>query len=373
MTYYEELGLPLSASEEQIRQAYKSLARLLHPDQQGEESLRRLAEAQMKRLNAIYAVLSDPVQRRFYDLSLEPGAGAPLVPTMPAPLVSGWRKLLRATHSDVRFAAWLVGATLLAGGLYWIFTGDARSRVPAAAPAWAPQAAAPAAEAAAEPLPESRDALLKELDHLRRRVQALEAERDDTRAHAAGPRARGLPAAGPASLAVPAPGGQTGAPLPEPPAISGQTPPTQAATAPQLAGPGMPPAPQAARPRLGISSFAGTWFYTPPRVAPSSKVLYPPEYIEAAIVEEAGVLRGRYYGRYRVSDRAISPEVIFQFEGRPQPEVAVLEWHGGGGAHGEIRLKLLSENAMEVNWSAAELGSPPGLAAGTAVLVRRVE
>jgi len=40
MNYYEELGLRPSASAEEIRQAYRELARLLPPDQQREEGLR---------------------------------------------------------------------------------------------------------------------------------------------------------------------------------------------------------------------------------------------------------------------------------------------------------------------------------------------
>ena len=44
MTYYEELGVPAEASREQIRQAYKRLVRLLHPDQCGDPATRVLAE-----------------------------------------------------------------------------------------------------------------------------------------------------------------------------------------------------------------------------------------------------------------------------------------------------------------------------------------
>ena len=64
MTYYEELGLGADATIEQIRQAYRHLARLLHPDQQADETLRRLAESQMKRLNSIHKTLTEPSLRR---------------------------------------------------------------------------------------------------------------------------------------------------------------------------------------------------------------------------------------------------------------------------------------------------------------------
>src|SRR5260370_26523124 len=70
MNCYEELGLAESASVEEIRQSYKSLVRLLHPDHQSEEPLRKVAELQLTRLNEIVAVLTDPLRREKYDASI---------------------------------------------------------------------------------------------------------------------------------------------------------------------------------------------------------------------------------------------------------------------------------------------------------------
>ena len=70
MNYYEEFGLPRDASAAKIRQAYKTLARVLHPDALPDEELKGMAERQMKRLNAMLETLLDADKRRAYDASL---------------------------------------------------------------------------------------------------------------------------------------------------------------------------------------------------------------------------------------------------------------------------------------------------------------
>jgi len=62
--YYDILGLPSDAGQKQIRDAYRRLALLHHPDRnQGSPE----AAERMKEINESYAVLSDPVKRREYD------------------------------------------------------------------------------------------------------------------------------------------------------------------------------------------------------------------------------------------------------------------------------------------------------------------
>lgn len=75
MTHYETLSVAPTATLEQIKKARRDAAHLYHPDrlQQMPESVRALAEAQFKRINAAYDVLSDPAQRRAYDASLQAG------------------------------------------------------------------------------------------------------------------------------------------------------------------------------------------------------------------------------------------------------------------------------------------------------------
>lgn len=57
MDYYDELGLERSASADEVREAWRTLARLLHPDRQQDPELRAHAERQMRRLNEMAGVL----------------------------------------------------------------------------------------------------------------------------------------------------------------------------------------------------------------------------------------------------------------------------------------------------------------------------
>jgi curved DNA-binding protein len=62
--YYATLGVPKTASEKEVKQAYRKLARKHHPDvNPGDKS----AEAKFKEINEAYEVIGDPDKRKKYD------------------------------------------------------------------------------------------------------------------------------------------------------------------------------------------------------------------------------------------------------------------------------------------------------------------
>jgi len=62
--YYETLGVSRSATPEQIRKAYRTLARKHHPDVNKGDAT---AEEKFKKINEAYEVLKDPEKRKLYD------------------------------------------------------------------------------------------------------------------------------------------------------------------------------------------------------------------------------------------------------------------------------------------------------------------
>src|ERR1043166_6488934 len=62
--YYKVLGVPRTASDDEIRKAFRKLARKYHPDVAKDK---KTAEEKFKEINEAYEVLGDPEKRKKYD------------------------------------------------------------------------------------------------------------------------------------------------------------------------------------------------------------------------------------------------------------------------------------------------------------------
>src|SRR5579864_2690246 len=62
--YYKILGIPKTASEEDVKKAYRKLARKLHPDLNPND---KEANKKFQQINEANEVLSDPEKRKKYD------------------------------------------------------------------------------------------------------------------------------------------------------------------------------------------------------------------------------------------------------------------------------------------------------------------
>jgi curved DNA-binding protein len=69
-SYYEILEIPETASQEEIKKAFKALAFKYHPDRNPED---KSSEERFKEVNEAHRVLSDPEKRAVYDSSRKEG------------------------------------------------------------------------------------------------------------------------------------------------------------------------------------------------------------------------------------------------------------------------------------------------------------
>jgi len=331
LTHYDDLGLSAGASEEEIREAYLNLVRLLHPDMQNAPSLKRFADFQMKRVSRAYAVLSDRERRRRYDAELAHGGGDPDTPGALKRRAGRWRARALIT------IGWLICAFAGVIGIGWYVSQQS------------------VASRDAEQLPPAASAATTA---------------DTTRVAAAGPGGQ------PANPAATGAGDRQADPDPARAEIAAASTARDRAlerTIHQakeldflssliLAAPPRPPA--------NASRFSGVWVLPAPKVeAPVSA--FTPESIDLIVSGQTGRIQGRYRAIYPGMGATEPPMVRFYFEGTCDNEIANASWSSDDGSKGEIQLKLASDNALQLVWSVTDAANQTGPATGTVALVRK--
>jgi len=356
MNYYDELGVRRDAPVQEIRQAYRVLVRLLHPDTQADEELRLAAERQLTRLNSMVAVLSNPELRRAYDRELAGSETRRIVvaPSAPAAAPAVWPHaaaefaVRRVTFAGLVVRHWsliLIGAVTCGAAVASLLLrnpgdGPAEPRIaeaargtPAGPPKSQPVASRPAQIVVESAAPVAAPAVATANAGVRLRPAAATPSPAETP-----PAARSLPP-------VPA--------APAAPTLRIESPPPVA-----------PPAP--------ASTFAGNWFYTTSLDGSGENTGYRAVYVELLLSERGGILAGNYRARYVIPDKAISPQVSFELHGKAGPDRRTkLEWTGANGARGEAEMRVDSSGVMDFHWWSTAIPEKTELSSGSARLVRQ--
>ena len=344
ITYYEELGVENTASADEIRDAFRALARLLHPDQQTDPQLKEIAERQMRKLNRIYGVLSDITRRTAYDESLRSSRNAPII------VFSGSDGNVKKLVAAFGTAGAIIVATLLL--IWFAATGNNNTEV----------RGQELRGATSRKTNDGADGDAGEqITRLREQLRTVETESGFSTGAAWGDlpesrrtqRVRNTKPAVNEAVPVPIAGG--------------------VATATEMSELEAPGGAAVNEPSVKSAEFAGLWVYSKTSgsaESPGGKSQYPPEFIEVTMTEVNGALHGEYRSRYQVLDHAISPDVNFDFTGKPVGSSLTCPWRGPGGAKGRLTLKLLPASTVEIAWNATELGNQQWLINGTAMLVR---
>jgi hypothetical protein len=336
--FYEELGVEPHASADTVRETYRSLVRLLHPDQQTDPQLKAIAEAQMRKLNRIYGVLSDPEKRQRYDQVL-------LGTQEPPTLVISNESAARVRQWMTRIGWGSVSVAALAG-IIWVSSGAGRD------PSDDTPALSQKRGAIARSTGSTASDQTDEVQQLRGELHAMETERNRALEELARLR-----------------GGKSVPPAPTAPTNSS----IAGASGRNANGGPVEPGALAAT-SLPRSNFGGEWYWTR-SMQPASELRgsYQPDSIEVTLVEKNGVIRGNFHAKYRVPDSTINPNVSFEFAATLAGPILICPWTGPGGARGQVMVRQTSADSLQIDWTATDLGMIQRVSTGSAVLARRVQ
>jgi curved DNA-binding protein CbpA len=321
VTYYDELGLSSRATEAEVRRSYKRLTLLLHPDQHQDLEIKALADAQMKRLNAITAMLLDPDLRRTYDREIQ-----------------GQAITVRQVNRPPSFILRNNRGWILVSGAFFLFLGAALL-VPDF------DSAQPPLRAKVQSLsPPTKPAVASTI-----RLSPKRGQVDSRVSRGPTPANHGLEAIVRKPEVVPIEPEGTDVPASREPVS-------------------IPANPIASKATQEASPLAGKWVFTPDPMDLEDPKSFPAEYVELTILAAEGRLRGNYRSRYKLTDHAMSPYANFTFEGASS--AISFDWRGDGGARGQVTLHLQSHEMLQVSWFATKMGSELSLGTGSATVFR---
>lgn len=153
-THYQVLQLQPTATDQELRQAFRGLSKRYHPDTTALPASE--AEVAFRQLRQAYAVLSDPAARRLYDAALLQSTLPPPVQSPPSVAVVRPVSVRRALSGGEWFAllllalalvlslvlglgvAWARGAELMAWPSWWSELETVSAPAPPAPPASPP-------------------------------------------------------------------------------------------------------------------------------------------------------------------------------------------------------------------------------------------
>ena len=367
MTYYEELGIDKMASPSEIQAAYRVLVRLFHPDFQTDLRLKAAADVQLRRINEIVRILTDPRSREKYDESLTAGA-LTIEPTMLHKEVRPPSVIERKRVSGSLVYWWGLSLTVVVLSVWTVFSPNTQLT---GSPSGGTQPAAVAGANEGAQTPRAAEAVRKQT-HRRESEKGGEQE----------PR---QPAAQEQTETK-----QTKAAIAENwwslPRL-----PKQSSTASTLLPPNSPdmiaslsveparvvptssafiqsPQQKTSAPKAKLE---GLWLLKDGTAGPVKASVFPVYYAELDLHDKNGVLEGHYRALHEVRDEAISPEVNFNVHGAMRDDLPLkLSWTSADGSSGEAELSSSSPESLKLSWWVTKFVNRRALTSGNALLIR---